>query len=62
MIQMVVLYSYVCRCYNSINSPFLGLEIFFFETQERISYLIIYLSGLGRGGVSGSLVKKEYRV
>ena len=48
-------------CYNLFNQPpFLGLEIFFIKAQKRTSYLIIYLSGLGRDGVSWSLVKEYW--
>lgn len=57
IIQVVVLYSCICICYNLFNQPpFLGLE-YFFNAQERTVCQMVLL-GLGVMGVGRSLVKK----
>lgn len=62
MIQIGILYYCTCICYSLFNQPpFLGLEIFFFNTQEGISCLIISQVVLGPRESRG-LVKKEYTV
>lgn len=62
---MVVLYYYICMCYNLYNQPpCLASVQFFFNVPERTACQIVYHSVLlGEGkDFGGTLLKNIYRV